>query len=112
MVKAVQHNPIDPEKLRLTMVYDPGLISGCDAHELATLYENEESSVRADTLFLFGPQVVLLVVFSKRTNVHVENGTIQISVRMFLGDHGIFNSVHTTDRRTVIVALITAANTL
>ncbi len=59
---------------------------------------------KSNVLFFFGPKIVFFVVLSKGADIHVENGTIEVSVGMLFGDHGVFDGIHAADRRAVTVA--------
>ena len=59
---------------------------------------------KSNAFLVLGPQVVLLIILAESPDIHIENHTVQISMGVFLGDHGLFDGIHATDRRAVSVA--------
>ena len=51
-----------------------------------------------------GPDIVFFVILAKGPDIHIKYGTVQISVRMFLCNHRLFDGIHAADRRAVSVA--------
>ena len=69
----------------------------------------------SNSLFVFGPVEVFFIILAECPHVHVENGTIQIAVGMFFGNHGFLDGVHAADRRAVAIAaavLVPGSDTL
>ena len=58
----------------------------------------------SDPVLVLGPEIILFIILAEGTDVHIEDGAIQIAVGMFLGNHGFLDRIHAADRRAVAVS--------
>ena len=59
---------------------------------------------KTNPVFIPGPEIIFLVILAECPHIHIKDRTIQFSMGMLLGDHGLFDGVHAAYRRTIPVA--------